>query len=150
MTFYQPPVFETIVDVTTSTLAPTVAQSGATFVLDRAAGQAVTLPTIDAGEVGAVFNFLVKTAITSNSTTIKVPSSAETMTGSAIVQTDTSNAAIAFKAGSTADTITLNGTTLGGLVGDIIRLKAVSTTLWEVLVITSATGLEATPFSATV
>lgn len=150
MTFYQPAQMATITDVTASTLAPTVAQSGTTFVLDRAAGQAITLPSIDAGEVGTMFDFLVKTTITTNTTTIKVPSSAETMTGSAVVQSDSSNAVIAYKAGSTSDTVTLDGSTKGGIAGDIIRLKAVSTTLWEVLAITSATGAEASPFSATV
>lgn len=150
MSFYQPPAMVTVVDVTASTLAPTVAQSGATFVLDRAAGIAVTLPSIDAGEVGTYFDFLIKTTITSNSTTIKAPSASETMTGSCFTISDGAAAVLGYKAGSTADTVTLNGSTTGGIAGDMVRLKALSTTLWEVLALTSSTGTEATPFSATV
>lgn len=151
MAFYQPPVFRTIVDVTASTLAPGIADSGTTYVLDRAAGQAVTLPAIDAGEIGTHYNFILKTTITSNSTTIKVPSAAETMTGTAFVRSDDAGApALAYRATTTSDTITFNGTTTGGLSGDIVQLTALSTTLWQVLIFSCATGTEATPFSATV
>jgi hypothetical protein len=147
---YQPPVMNTVTNVTASTLAPTVANSGTLYVLDRAAGIAVTLPSIDSGEIGTKFRFLLKTTVTSNSTTIKVPSASETMLGNAVVQSDSSNAALAYKASGTSDTITLNGTTTGGIAGDIIEVVAVSTTLWMVDAVTSATGTEATPFSATV
>lgn len=136
--------------VTAATLAPTVADNGTFYVLDRAAGIAVTLPSIDASEVGTTFKFLVKTTITSNSTTIKVPSSAETMAGIAYVVSDSSAAVLGYVAGGTADTITLNGSTTGGIAGDIVEVTAVSTTQWAAQVFTSATGTEATPFSATV
>jgi len=151
MAFYQPPFMTTVSDVTASTLAPTVANSGTTYVLDRAAGIAVTLPSIDAGEVGTKFQFVIKTTITSNSTTIKVPSASETLNGLAlIVKDDAGTPAMGFKTGATDDTVSLNGTTTGGIKGDIIEVEAISTTVWLVKVLASATGTEATPFSATV
>jgi hypothetical protein len=150
MAFINPAGPITVTTVTSSTLAPTVADSGTLYHLDRAAGIAVTLPTIAAANVGTSFRFHVKTAVTSNSTTIKVPSSAETMSGIAYVVSDNSAAVLGYVAGATADTITLNGTTLGGLVGDMIEVTALTTAIWGVRVLTSATGTEATPFSATV
>lgn len=150
VTYNTPMPRKTVSTVTAATLAPSVADNGTVYVLDRAAGIAVTLPSIAADKVGTSFQFLLKTTVTSNATTIAVPSAAETMAGSAVVMSDSSNAALAFKAGATADTISLNGTTTGGIAGDIIKLTAVSTTLWMAELVTSATGSEATPFAAAV
>jgi hypothetical protein len=140
----------TVVDATTATLTVTAdLHGGKTITLNRAAGIAVTLP--DATGTGVRFRFVVGTTVTSNSTTIKVPDAANTMTGRAYVETDgASDLVIAFGTGATADTITLDGSTTGGIKGDIITVEDIAADLWSVLVQTSATGTEATPFSATV
>lgn len=147
---YQPPVMNTVTPVTAATLAPGIQQSGTTFVLDRATGIAVTLPAIDSGEIGVKYRFHVKTTVSSGAITIKVPTSAETMVGKAYVISDNSAAVLGYVAGATADTINLDGSTQGGIKGDWIEVEALSTTVWRVNVLTSATGAEATPFAATV
>ena len=137
------------VNATAATLTVTNAtHAGRIVTLNRAAGIAVTLPV--ATGTGARFTFFVGTTITSNTTTIKVPDANGTMRGNAIVLQDGGDTMVGFEAGSTADTITLNGTTTGGLLGDIIELVDVGTDLWMVRCTLAATGTEATPFSATV
>lgn len=138
-----------IANVTASTLTVTRdSHDGKIVTLNRAAGIAVTLPA--ASGSGASYRFFIGTAVTSNSTTIKVANSSDTMRGNAIVGQDAGDTVVLFEAGATADTITFNGTTTGGLVGDWVELDDVATNLYFVRVIAAATGTEATPFSATV
>ena len=137
-----------IVSATAATLTVTSAShSGRTVVLDRAAGQAVTLPAATGS--GNCYKFFVATTITSNSTTIKVVGD-DTMAGVAIVANDGGNSASIFETAATADTITFNGSTTMGLKGDVVELQDVAADLWSVRVVGAATGTEATPFSATV
>ena len=139
----------TPVNATASTLTVTQAtHGGRATTLNRAAGIAVTLPA--ASGSGTVFEFVIGTSITSNTTTIKVANASDTMTGSAYVISDNSAAVLGYKTGASDDTVTLNGTTLGGLKGDTVRLVDVATNLYSVQVFSQATGTEATPFSATV
>ena len=63
---------------------------------------------------------------------------------------DAGDTIVAFETAAASDTITMNGTTTGGLVGDRILLKDIAAGFWQVQVIGAATGTEATPFSATV
>lgn len=136
------------VNVTASTLAVAAADhDGRIVTLNRAAGIAVTLPA--ASGSGLKLHFMIGTAVTSNSTTIKVTGD-DTMAGNAIIGQDAADTAALFEAGATADTITLNGSTTGGLKGDSVELIDVATDLWWVRVVGAATGTEATPFSATV
>lgn len=139
-----------VVNATAATLTVTNAtHAGRTITLNRAAGVAVTLPA--ATGTGARFTFVNGTTITSASTTIKVPDANGTMSGTAWMASDNAaDAAIAFEAGSTADTITMNGSTTGGLIGDRIDLIDIGTDKWCVQAFLQGTGTEATPFSATV
>lgn len=137
------------VNTTASTLAVTQAtHAGRMVTLNRAAGIAVTLPA--ASGSGSVFEFLIGTTITSNSTTIKVANASDTMTGTAYVVSDGAAAVLGYRTGASDDTITLNGTTTGGLKGDIVRLVDAAANLYAVTVLSAATGTEVTPFSATV
>jgi hypothetical protein len=139
----------TPVNATASTLTVTQAtHGGRATTLNRAAGIAVTLPA--ASGSGTVYEFVIGTTITSNTTTIKVANSSDTMTGSAYVISDNSAAVLGYKTGASDDTVTLNGSTLGGLKGDTVRLVDVAANLYAVQVFSQATGTEATPFSATV
>lgn len=119
---------------------------GKTVTLNRAAGIAVTLPP--SVGLGAKFRLIVGTTFTSNAT-IKVANHLETMVGQAI-QTGAAGAVSAFLTGSTFDTITLNGSTTGGIKGDIIELEDIAAGLWSVRLVGSITGTAATPFSQTV
>lgn len=122
--------------------------TGTTILLSRAAGITVTLPA--ALGYGSIFEFVVNTTVTSNSDIIKVANSTDVMTGMAFVGQDAADTAVAFETAATSDTITLNGSTLGGIKGDRIILKDIAAGLWSVTIFASATGTEATPFSATV
>lgn len=140
---------DSIVSATAATLAVTsAAHSGRTVLLDRAAGQAVTLPA--ATGTGNVYKFFVLTTITSNSTTIKVADATDIMAGAAIVANDSDASASIFETGADSDTITFNGSTTGGIKGTTVVLQDVATNLWSVNIVGAATGTEATPFSATV
>lgn len=139
---------DSIVSATAATLTVTAAShAGRTVILDRAAGQAVTLPAATGS--GNAYRFFVATTITSNTTTIKVVGD-DVMAGVAIVANDTDASASIFETASTSDTITFNGTDTGGIRGATVELQDVAADLWSVRVIGAATGSEATPFSATV
>ena len=128
------------------TLTPS--DAGAVLVVNAAAGLTLTLPA--AAGTGMEFEIVIGTTVTSNSVVIAVANGSDTMTGSARVAQDAGDTAVAFEAGSTADTITLNGTTTGGIKGDRIMLADIADNLWSVHIVSSATGTEATPFSAAV
>lgn len=136
------------IQVTAATKILTAADFGKTVVLDRAAGIAVTLPA--ASGSGGRYRFFVKTTVTSNSNTIKVANASDVMQGTCVVLQDGGDTMVGFEAGSTADTITGNGTTTGGLRGDVWDLEDAGQNLWLVRGQIAATGTEATPFSATV
>ena len=121
---------------------------GRTIVINAAAGCAVTLP--NATGTGSVYRFVIGTTITSNSTTIKVNNATDVMAGRAFVISDGAAAVLGYATAASSDTITLNGTTLGGLVGDHIEIIDAIAGTYAVRVFTAATGTEATPFSATV
>lgn len=149
--FIGAPLGATPVNVTAATLAVTRADhAGRVVTLNKADGQTVTLPA--ATGTGASFKFYIGTTVTSVGTIIKVAASPGTdiMQGVAIVANDTDASASIFETGATADTITLNGTTTGGIKGDMVELIDVATGEYWVRVTASATSAEATPFSATV
>jgi len=140
---------DSLVSATAATLTVTPADhAGRTVLLDRAAGQAVTLPA--ATGTGHIYHFFVKTTITSNTTTIKVADATDVMAGIASVANDSDASASLFETAASTDTITFNGTDTGGLVGATVELRDVATNLWAVNVRGAATGSEVTPFSATV
>lgn len=122
--------------------------SGRTGYFDVAAGAVVTLPR--AVGSGALFRFFCKTTITSNAMKIQVANADDVMQGNAIVAQDGGDTLVMFEAGSTADTLSGNGTTTGGIRGDFIEIEDVATGLFRVHAILSATSTEATPFSAAV
>lgn len=129
-----------IINVTASTLAVTVAaHEGKMVTLNRAGGQAVTLPAATGS--GAKFSFYVGTTVTSD-TTIKVTGN-DTMSGMV-------SGLESFLTAADSDTITLNGTTSGGIVGTRIDLIDVAADKWSVTGYLNASGVEITPFSATV
>lgn len=139
----------TPVNATAATLTVTQATHGGRFVtLNRAAGITATLPA--ASGTGTVYSFVIGTTVTSNTTVIKVANASDTMTGTAYVVSDNSNAVVGFRTGASDDTITFDGSTTGGLKGDIVHVVDVATNLFSVTVLSAATGTEATPFSATV
>ena len=133
------------VSVTASTLQLNeFDHSGKTISLDRAAGQAVTLP-IATGS-GAKFILFVGTTITGSST-VKVKRAADLMAGAALVDGAGSTM---FQTAADTDTITMNGSTQGGLLGSEIVLEDVKLNLWKVWMISNGSSSEISPFTATV
>lgn len=138
-----------LVTLSTATAAPTAAaNAGKLHILSRAAGVTVTLPA--ATGTGHTYRFFVGTTVTSNGYIIKVADATDVMAGMAVVANDTDASASIFETAADSDTITMNGTTTGGILGAQVEVQDVATNLWRVLVHTAATGTEATPFSATV
>jgi len=135
-------------NTTAATLAVTSNLSGKVITLNRAAGIAVTLPAATGS--GCNLKFFVGTTITSNTTTIKVANASDTMSGTSIALQDAADTVVGFETAADTDTITFNGTTTGGILGDMVELIDIATNKWFVRITGSASGVEATPFSATV
>lgn len=118
--------------------------------LQRAAGQALVLPF--ATGKGGKFRFFVGVSITSNTTTIHTAAGNNPKTGVAdIIQgsanvTGTTPLASAATASNT-NTITINGSTQGGLIGSQIYLEDVGPGVWAVEANLLGSGTSATPFS---
>jgi ribosome-interacting GTPase 1 len=112
--------------------------AAATFTLPAATGS------------GAEFQFIVSVVNTSNYV-IKVADATDTIDGSVVLHQDSANTVVSFNTASDSDTITLNGTTTGGVsIGDEITLIDIATNQYMVKGILTASGTEATPFSASV
>jgi len=122
--------------------------AGRTMLLDVASGATVTLPA--ASGTGNIYKFFVKTTVTSNDYIIQVASADDTMAGVAIVANDGGATASIFETVAASDTITLDGSTTGGILGGQIELQDVASGVFSVVVRGAATGTEATPFSAAV
>ncbi|WP_245460462.1 MULTISPECIES: hypothetical protein [unclassified Mesorhizobium] len=117
-------------------------------VLNRAAGVTVTLPA--ASGTGDVYYVMVGTTVTSNNDIVQVANSSDTMVGVLTTATTTTGAGTHEAAGGTDDTITMNGTTTGGIVGSYLELRDVATNVWMVLGHLVGSGTLATPLSAAV
>ena len=138
-----------VVPVTASTLAVTqAAHDSKVITLNRAAGIAVTLPAATGS--GTSLHFIMAATVTSNTTTIKVTGN-DIMVGEAMLGQDGgADTVVHFSTAADTDTITFNGTTTAGTIGDSVELIDIAADTWWVRVIGDATGTEATPFSATV
>lgn len=145
-----------ITSATAATLAVTqAAHDGRTIVLNRAGGVTVTLPTATGS--GARFRFTIGTALSAASHVIQVADGTDYMRGGLVSKDDGSASTVIAWATSNSgtlatesDTITLDGSTKGGLLGDLIEIEDIGTDLWRVSGFTKSSGTEATPFSAAV
>lgn len=137
---------------------PVISGSGATRTLnetesnslclfDRAAGIVYTLPT--APKIGTFFDFVVSTTITSNAAKVITGAGTELLIGGYTnVDTDTANAVAAFTAnGTTHVSVSMNGTTTGGILGTKLRFTCLSSTKWMVEGIVQGNGTVATAFA---
>jgi hypothetical protein len=122
------------------TLTP--AQSGAMVLLDTAAGSIVTLPT---PAEGINYTFAVSTSVTSNSHIIG-GAAGEFLAGGIQMMIDTTAVSEGqFLDGATHLTLTMNGSTTGGLIGTTLEFTAYSTTQWLVTGLVAGSGTLATP-----
>lgn len=137
------------INTTATTLTITQAVHGNRLVtVSSAAALAVTLP--QATGTGTKYTFQMQVAATATSHTIKVANATDVMQGVSWCLTTASANVVGYGTSATSDTITLNGTTLGGVAGDIVEITDVKTGFFSVKIFASPTGTTATPFSATV
>ena len=121
---------------------------GAIVVINAAAGLTVILPASDGGN--ARYRFLIGTTVTSNNVIIKVANTTDAFLGQSMMVSDDPATVKGFIAASGDDTITLNGGTKGGFLGDQIEIVDIERGKFAVRITGKQTGAEATMFSATV
>lgn len=135
------------INVTAATLTvDRDSHAGAVVTVNRAAGTTITLPA-SVGK-GDKYTFVVGTTISSNNFIVKVANATDTMFGGVSISTDI--AGVTMLCGGTDDTITMSGSTTGGVAGSFVTLEDVAVGKWLVSGFLASTGTEATPFSATV
>ena len=142
--------------LTAATKSVTTADSGTTYVFNRAAGVVVTLPTAAAG---LYYKFIVGTAITSNAGTIKGASANDIFTAYSMVNlfdkdNNVAQSKIFYADGSDDDVFSMDGTTTGGEKGSVIECFGIATggqgsatAVWHVDGIVYGDGTLATPFA---
>jgi hypothetical protein len=136
-----------VVNTTATQLTLTAALHGnRTLTWNATASSAITLP--QATGTGNKYRIVLQTAATGTSHTIKVGNATDVINGLQLVLTSSSANVIAYKATATDDTITLNGTTIGGVIFSEYTITDVKTGTFQVVGIDYSTGTTATPFSA--
>ena len=135
--------------LTASTTLTQDVHDGQTLLMG-ASGAALTFTLPAAAGTGAKFKFVVSVVNTSNYV-IQVANSTDVMGGGIIMGADTAGGANVWSTAASSDTITLNGTTTGGVsIGDTIEVEDIKSGFWRVTGHVQGSGTEATPFSAAV
>ena len=129
--------------VTAATTLNADAYAGRTVNLNSATGRIITLPAATGS--GATFTIFVGTTVTSGSHVIRA-AGADIIQGTLAVTTDA--AGVVAPTAADSDTITMNGSTTGGLRGSLVELQDIASGVWSVRGGLVSTGTEATPFSA--
>jgi hypothetical protein len=126
--------------------------AGRTLLLGEVGGNAlVTLTLPDATGSGATYKFIVSVTNTSNYV-IAVPDANNTIDGVMLYLDEDGTAVTAFPTVAASDTITLNGTTTGGVLGDYLEIVDIAADQYHVrgVMRVPAGSNPATPFSAAV
>ena len=154
-----------VVDADSST-SLTVASHAGRIVHNNAAGAVTyTLPAINANSdsavagpgadlnnlsnIGATFEIFASITKTGDFV-VQVANANDVMVGGAKFIDDSSDNMVGFETASTSDTITLNGSTTGGVTYSKIVCTVLASGKWKVSVDSGCTGTPATPFSAAV
>ena len=121
------------------------AHLGMPIVLNRAAGCVATLPAATGS--GNTYNFIGAIDATGDQK-VQVTGD-DTMAGVAYLGNDSAGASCFYTAAA-SDTITLDGSTTGGKKGWRVTCTDIAADTWSVMVMSEASGTEATPFSSAV
>lgn len=126
------------------------AHAGRIVLFDTAAGTTLTLPA--ATGTGDLYRFYVSVTASGGSHVLKVANASDTMVGYLMSTTTTGATTNGFSeaAGGTDDTITMNGTTSGGIIGSFIEATDIGANTWFVRGWLTASGTMITSLSATV
>ncbi len=124
--------------------------AGRTLLLGGDGSTAVTLTLPDATGSGDIYHFIVK--VTGSMFKIQAPDANNTIAGQVMYLDEDGTTVTAYPTVAASDTITLNGGTQGGLVGDTVTLIDIAADKWHVNgQMRVASGANpATPFSAAV
>lgn len=149
--FTDPPV-----SAAAATLAATAAlHAGKSVYLNRATGVTVTLPAATGS--GAKYRFVNATALSGGSHVIQAANASDYFLGAEYTSTDNgSGAGLTWPTvnsgtpSTESDTLTWNGTTKGGRLGDEVSFEDIAANVWAVRSLSNETGSEATPFTAAV
>jgi hypothetical protein len=155
----------TIVEITSSTTLNPVAHAGRIISVGGtlASNVVLTLPAINtsanvsssgpgndpntANNEGVVYTIWVPTTIATSSLKIGT-NGTDKFVGTILgVDTDSSNALVAYTAGSTNDFINFNGSTTGGVAGSWVEIVAIAANKYMVNGIALGSGTVATPFA---
>jgi hypothetical protein len=135
---------EPVVDVTTTPVTLTAAQSNSVILLDVASGTTITLPTDAAG---LTYTFVVATTVTSNSYKVIIGSASSYFIGQIDVPVSTGTRKNFYGDGSSLLSINLNGSTTGGLQGGTFTVICLKAGLWSAQGSVEGSGTVATPFA---
>lgn len=143
------PAYAVQPNAVTASRAITSSDAGTIIHVSAAAGLTLTLPAATGS--GYVYRVFIATTVTSNNVVIQVADASDVMQGNILMAADTAaDLTLGFEAASTSDTITLNGSTKGGIRGDFFEFTDVAADLYLVTGLCSGTGTEVTMFSAAV
>lgn len=133
------------IEITGSTTLDRETHANTVVVHNAAGGGTITLPASTGG--GDTYEIVVHTTVTS-SLIIAVANATDEMRGGVSISTDI--AGVTFLVSDNDDTITMNGSTTGGLSGSRVRLTDYKAGFWNVEGFLASSGAEADPFSAAV
>ena len=144
-TLGNPPFFAGLNSGNGATVTLTPADSGKTFLFDRAAGIVYTLPP---PYPGMTFDFVYTVTITSNAATVVTNAGTQFVAGAIHILVSGGITGLDFACNGTSHVkITSNGTTSGGILGGHVRFTAATTTLWVVDGLLVGSGSTVTPCS---
>ena len=154
-----------VIDADSDTSLTVATHAGRIVHNDAAGAVTYTLPAVNAtadsgisgpgpsldnlSNVGATFT-IINSITKTGDLIVQVANSTDVMSGGAFFIDDTSDNVVGFETVAASDTITLNGTTTGGVTYAKIICTVLGTGLWSVSVHTGCTGTPATCFSAAV
>ena len=156
---------EAVVAITASTTLDPVAHGGRILTVGGtlAANVVLTLPAINTStnpvtsgpgqdpntlnNEGVVYTIWVPTTIATSSLKIGTNGTDKFVGTIFGVDTDSTNALVAYTAGSTNDFINFNGTTTGGVAGTWVQIVAIAANKYVVNGIALGSGTVATPFA---
>ena len=154
-----------VIDADSSTSLTVATHAGRIVHNDAAGAVTYTLPAVNAtadsgisgpgpnlnnaNNVGATFT-IINSITKTGDLVVQVANSTDVMSGGAFFIDDSSDNVVGFETVAASDTITLNGTTTGGVTYAKIVCTVLGTGLWSVSVHTGCTGTPATCFSAAV
>ena len=154
-----------VIDADSSTSLTVATHAGRIVHNDAAGAVTYTLPAVNAtadsgvsgpgpdlnnaNNVGATFT-IINSITKTGDLVVQVANSTDVMSGGAFYIDDTTDNVVGFETVAASDTITLDGSTTGGITYAKIVCTVLASGTWSVSVHTGCTGTPATCFSAAV